>query len=201
MAAERFIELIDGDTIQRRVAELGEQITNDYPSEDVVVVCILKGSLLFMKDLMDHLPLTYTPEFISLTRFGREGRVAVALDVSVPLDDRDVLIVLDIVDTGLTLNTIRTMIDAHGARSVRTAALLDKVPRRIIDVDVEYRGFEVGDEYLLGYGLDYEGRFRNVPSVWAVMDFPTFAENPRAFDDVAYGKDFGHRTPDTGQPT
>ena len=67
MAVERFIELIDGDTIQRRVAELGEEITNDYPSEDVVVVCILKGSLLFMKDLMDHLPLTYTSEFISLT--------------------------------------------------------------------------------------------------------------------------------------
>ena len=139
MATERFIELIDGDTIQRRVAELGEQITNDYPSEDVVVVCNLKGSLLFMKDLMDHLPLTYTSEFISLTRFGREGRVAVALDVSVPLHDRDVLIVLDIVDSGLSLYTIRTMIDDHGARSVRTAALLDKAPRRIIDVDVEYR--------------------------------------------------------------
>ena len=188
MAAERFIELIDGDTIQRRVAELGEQITNDYPSEDVVVVCILKGSLLFMKDLMDHLPLTYTPEFISLTRFGREGRVAVALDVSVPLDDRDVLIVLDIVDTGLTLNTIRTMIDAHGARSVRTAALLDKVPRRIIDVDVEYRGFEVGDEYLLGYGLDHEGLYRNLDSVWAVMDMAEFSEDPMQFAPIAFSQ-------------
>jgi hypoxanthine phosphoribosyltransferase len=188
MAAERFIELIDGDTIQRRVAELGEQITNDYPSEDVVVVCILKGSLLFMKDLMDHLPLTYTPEFISLTRFGREGRVAVALDVSVPLDDRDVLIVLDIVDTGLTLNTIRTMIDAHGARSVRTAALLDKVPRRIIDVDVEYRGFEVGDEYLLGYGLDHEGLYRNLDSVWAVMDMADFSEDPLQFVPIAFSQ-------------
>lgn len=190
MAAERFIELIDEETIQRRVAELGEEITNDYAGEDVVVVCILKGSLLFMKDLMDHLPLTYTSEFISLTRFGREGRVSVALDVSVPLDGRDVLIALDIVDTGLTLNTIRTMITAHGARSVRTAALLDKAPRRIIDVGVEYRGFEVGDEYLLGYGLDHAGLYRNLNSVWAVMDMAHFVENPLGFAELAY--------PDTG---
>jgi len=187
MAVERFIELINEETIQRRVAEIGDEITNDYESEDVVVVCILKGSLLFMKDLMDRLPLTYTSEFISLTRFGRDGRVSVALDVSVPLDGRDVLIVLDIVDTGLTLNTIRTMLTAHGARSVRTAALLDKVPRRIVDVDVEYRGFEVGDEYLLGYGLDHEGLYRNLNSVWAVMDMAHLTEDPMAFSKIAYG--------------
>ena len=186
MAAERFIELIDEKTIQRRVAEIGEEITNDYPGEDVVVVCILKGSLLFMKDLMDHLPLTYTSEFISLTRFGRDGRVSVALDVSVPLDGRDVLVVLDIVDTGLTLNTIRTMITAHGARSVRTTALLDKAPRRIIDVDVEYRGFEVGDEYLLGYGLDHAGLYRNLNSVWAVMDMEHFTNDPLGFATIAF---------------
>jgi len=186
MAAERFVELINEETIQRRVAELGEDITNDYAGEDVVVVCILKGSLLFMKDLMDQLPLTYTSEFISLTRFGRDGRVSVALDVSVPLEGRDVLIVLDIVDTGLTLNTIRTMISAHGARSVRTAALLDKAPRRIVDVAVEYRGFEVGDEYLLGYGLDHAGFYRNINSVWAVMDMAHFAENPLEFSEIAY---------------
>lgn len=186
MAVERFVELINEKTIQRRVAELGDEITNDYGGEDVVVVCILKGSLLFMKDLMNRLPLTYTSEFISLTRFGRDGRVSVALDVSVPLDGRDVLIVLDIVDTGLTLNTIRTMITAHGARSVRTAALLDKVPRRIVDVDVEYRGFEVGDEYLLGYGLDHEGLYRNLNAVWAVMDMAHLTENPMAFSEIVY---------------
>lgn len=183
---ERFVEVIDDDVLQRRVAELGEEITNSYPDEDVVVVGILKGSLLFMKDLMDHLPLTYTSEFLALTRFGHEGRVSVALDVSVPLEGRDVLLVLDIVDTGLTLNTIRTMLDARGARSVRTAALLDKAPRRIVDVDIEFRGFEVGDEYLLGYGLDYEGWYRNLRSVWAVMDMVHFTENPSSFASIAY---------------
>ena len=191
-----FQQVIDEDVLQRRIAEMGEEIMNSFPDDDVVVVGILKAGLFFMKDLLDQLPLTYTSEFMSLTRFGHDGRVSVAMDVSVPLEGRDVLLVLDLVDTGLTLATIKRMMDARGARSLKTAALLDKVPRRIVDVNVDFRGFEVGDEYLLGYGLDYEGRFRNVPSVWAVMDFPTFAENPRAFDDVAYGSGSGVRTPE-----
>ena len=182
----QYVQVIDEATIQRRVAEMASDIAADH-GDDVVVICILKGSLLFMKDLMDHLPYTYTPEFLALTRFGRDGRVSVALDVSVPLEGRDVVVVLDTVDTGLTLNTIRTMLEAHGARSVSTAALLDKAPRRIVDVDVEYRGFEVGDEYLLGYGLDYEGLYRNLKSVWAVLDMPAFTDDPRAFASIAYG--------------
>ncbi|MGI9666877.1 MAG: phosphoribosyltransferase, partial [Acidimicrobiia bacterium] len=146
MVADQYVEVIGADILQRRVAELGDEIAPVY-GDDVVVVGVLKGSLIFMKDLMTHLPLTYTAEFLSLTRFGHDGRVSVNLDVSIPLEDRDVLLVLDIVDTGLTLNTIRTMLATRGARSVRTVALLDKVPRRIVDVDLEFRGFEVGDEY------------------------------------------------------
>lgn len=184
--ADQYVEVIASDILQRRVAELGNEITEAYPTEDVVVVGVLKGSLIFMKDLMDHLPLTYTSEFLSLTRFGHDGRVSVNLDVSIPLESRDVLLVLDIVDTGLTLNTIRTMLSTRGASSVRTVALLDKVPRRIVDVDLEYRGFEVGDEYLLGYGLDYEGWYRNLNSVWAVMDMGHFTEHPRSFAPFAY---------------
>ncbi|GMQ93891.1 MAG: hypoxanthine phosphoribosyltransferase [Acidimicrobiia bacterium] len=183
---EPFVEVITEQTLQRRVAEMGAQITADYPEGDLVVIAILKGSLFFYKDLLAHLPLTSTAEFLSLTRFGREGRVSVAMDVSIPLDDRDVLVVLEIVDTGLTLATIQRLIEAHGARSVRTATLLDKAPRRIVDVPIDYRGFEVGDEYLLGYGLDWEGYYRNVPSIWAVLDIPHLAENPRSFDSVAY---------------
>jgi hypoxanthine phosphoribosyltransferase len=109
------------------------------------------------------------------------------MDVSIPLYGRDVLLVLEIVDTGLTLATIQRLMVAHGARSVRTAALLDKAPRRIVDVPVDYRGFEVGDEYLLGYGLDWNGYYRNIRSIWAVMDLPRLAEHPRSFDEVAYG--------------
>lgn len=183
---DAFVEVISEETLQRRVAELGEEITNAYPDEDVVVIGILKAGLFFMKDLMDQLPLTYTSEFMGLTRFGHEGRVSIAMDVSVPLEGRDVLLVLDLVDTGLTLSTITNMMATRGTRTLRTVTLLDKVPRRIVDVDVDFRGFEVGDEYLLGYGLDYKGRYRNVKSVWAVMDFEHLADNPRAFDDVAF---------------
>lgn len=187
--ADAFVEVISHETLQRRVSEMGAQITRDYPDGDLVVVGILKGCLFFFKDLLDHLPLLCESDFLSLTRFGHEGRVSVAMDVSIPLEGRDVLIVLEIVDTGLTLTTIQRLIEAHGARSVATVALLDKAPRRIVDVLVEYRGFEVGDEYLLGYGLDWNGYYRNLSSIWAVMDLPYLAENPRAFDALAFASD------------
>lgn len=181
-----FVEVIARDTVARRVAELADEINAEYPDGDLVVVGVLKGSLIFMRDLLVHLPLNSTPQFLALTRFGTDGRVSVTLDLDVPLDGRDVLLVLEIVDTGLTLATIRTMLESKGARSVRTVTLLDKAPRRIVDVPLEYRGFEVGDEYLLGYGLDWRGLFRNLPSVWAVMNMPRFLDEPNTFVDVAY---------------
>lgn len=181
-----FVEVIARDTVARRVAELADEINAEYPDGDLVVVGVLKGSLIFMRDLLAHLPLNSTPQFLALTRFGTDGRVSVTLDLDVPLDGRDVLLVLEIVDTGLTLATIRTMLESKGARSVRTVTLLDKAPRRIVDVPLEYRGFEVGDEYLLGYGLDWRGLFRNLPSVWAVMNMPRFLDEPTTFVDVAY---------------
>jgi hypoxanthine phosphoribosyltransferase len=184
--SEDFAEVISTDTIARRVSELAAEITGDLPSDDVVVVAILKGSIIFLKDLMAHLPYTYTADFLSLTRFGRDGRVSVAMDVSVPLTDRDVLLVLEIVDTGLTLATIRKMMLARGVRSLRTVALIDKAPRRIVDVPLEYRGFEVGDEYLLGYGMDWHGRYRNVNSIWAALDISVLAETPEVFEDLVF---------------
>ncbi len=184
--SDDFVEVISPEVLARRVAELAAEIRLDYPDGDLVVVGVLKGSVIFMKDLLDHLPLDSTPQFLALTRFGREGRVSVTLDIDEPLDGKDVLLVMEIVDTGLTLGTIRKMLDAKGAKSVSTVALLDKAPRRIVDIPVEYRGFEVGDEYLLGYGLDWKGLFRNLRSVWAVMNMPRFLAEPQAFVDAAY---------------
>jgi hypoxanthine phosphoribosyltransferase len=184
---EPFVEVISHETLQRRVSEMGEEVSRDYPEGDVVVVGILKGSLFFHKDLLDRMPHTCQADFLSLTRFGNEGRVSVAMDVSIPLHGRDVLVVLEIVDTGLTLATIQRLMEAHGARSVRTATLLDKTTRRIVDVKIDYRGFEVGDEYLLGYGLDWNGVYRNIRSIWAVMDLPRLADNPREFEPIVFG--------------
>jgi hypoxanthine phosphoribosyltransferase len=185
--SEEFTQVISSETIARRVGELATEITNDVPSEDVVVVAVLKGSVIFLKDLMEQLPYTYTTDFLALTRFGRAGRVSVAMDVSVPLDGKDVLLVLEIVDTGLTLATIRKMMLARGVRSLRTVALIDKAPRRIVDVPLEYRGFEVGDEYLLGYGMDWQGRYRNLDSIWAALDISVLAETPEVFEDIVFG--------------
>ncbi|MEA2023468.1 MAG: hypoxanthine phosphoribosyltransferase [Actinomycetota bacterium] len=178
---EPFIEVIDEGALQQRVAELGEEITESLTDLDPVVIGVLKGSVPFLTDLARHLPLTIELDFLSLTRFGREGRVSIAMDLSVPVEGRSVLIVEDIVDTGLTLTTMRKMLAARGAKSVTTVALLDKVKRRIVDVPVEHRGFEVGDEFLLGYGMDWRGRFRNVPSIWAVMDLSVLTSDPDSF--------------------
>ena len=181
-----FVEVIDEPTLQRRVAELGREITDALVQDDPVVVGGLKGSVPFLTDLSRHLPLTVEIDFLNLTRFGREGRVSVAMDLSVPIEGRSVVIVEDIVDTGLTLATLRKMLFARGASGVSTAALLDKSTRRIVDVPVEHRGFEVGDEFLLGYGMDWHGRYRNVPSIWAVMDLSVLNSDPDAFRRHAF---------------
>lgn len=186
-----FVEVIDEVTLQRRVAELGHEITENLEEPDPIVVGVLKGSVPFLTDLFRYLPLTVEVDFLNLTRFGREGRVSVAMDLSIPVEGRSVLIVEDIVDTGLTLATLRKMLLARGASSVSTVALLDKAARRIVDVPVEYRGFEVGDEFLLGYGMDWQGRFRNVPSVWAVMDLSVLTSDPDAFSRHAF-RDIPH---------
>lgn len=187
--SDKFVRVTDRATLRRRVSELSDAINRDYPDGDLVVIGILKGSLFLMKDLLDGLPLDSTPEFLALTRFGEEGRVSVTLDIGEPVEGRDVLLVMEIVDTGLTLSTIRRMLDTRGARSISTVALFDKAPRRIVDVPIEYRGFEVGDEYLLGYGLDWDGLFRNLNSVWAVLDMAALVDDPDTFVRATYSAD------------
>lgn len=185
--SEPYVEVIDENALQRRVAELGKEVTAQLTEPDPVVIGVLKGSIPFLNDLAHHLPLTIEVDFLSLTRFGREGRVSIAMDLSVPVEGRSVLIVEDIVDTGLTLVTMRKMLLARGAKSVTTVALLDKAQRRIVDVPVEHRGFEVGDEFLLGYGMDWHGRYRNVPSIWAVMDLSVLTTDPDSFGQRVFG--------------
>jgi hypoxanthine phosphoribosyltransferase len=183
-----YVEVIDELTLQERVRELGREVTGELEDSDPVVVGVLKGSVPFLTDLTRHLPPTIEIDFLNLTRFGREGRVSVAMDLSVPIEGRSVLIVEDIVDTGLTLATLRKMLLARGAAGVSTVALLDKSTRRIIDVPLEHRGFEVGDEFLLGYGMDWQGRYRNVPSIWAVMDLALLTADPDSFRRHAFRK-------------
>lgn len=183
---EPFVEVIDEATLIERVAQLGAEITADLGSVEPVVIGILKGSVPFLRDLSHHLPLESEIEFLALTRFGHEGKVSVAMDTSIPLVGRSILLVEDIVDTGLTLATLRRTLVARGAVDVKTVALIDKVQRRIVDVPVEYAGFEVGDEYLLGYGMDWEGRYRNLRSIWAALDISVLQDDPMAFADWVF---------------
>ena len=171
-------EVVDTATIAARVAELGVEIAADYGDRSPVLLGVLNGAVPFLADLSRHLPPDIEIDFLSLTRFGEEGRVGISVDSATPLTGRDVLIVEDIVDTGLTLSYLLGLLETRRPASLATVTLVDKRTRRIVDVDLEYRGFEVGDEFLLGYGLDWEGMYRNLSSLWAVLDLASFQEDP-----------------------
>lgn len=182
-----FVEVVPEGTIRRRVEELGGELADAVDGSVPVLVGVLNGAVPFLADLVRAMPVDLEVEFIALTRFGHHGRVAIDLDTERPLEGRHVVIVEDIVDTGLTLTSLRRLVEARGASEVRTVALVDKRPRRIVDVPLEHRGFEVGDEFLLGYGLDWEGRYRNLRSLWAVLDLARFREEPDALASEVFG--------------
>ena len=172
-------EVLARADLQSRAAELGAAITEDFRGRDPLFVVVLNGSFPFAADLVRHVDTVSEIDFLGLNRFGESGRIAIAMDLMTPVFDRHVIIVEDIVDTGLTLKVMRRMMADRGAASVSTAALLDKTRRRVTEVPIEYRGFQVGDEFLLGYGLDWNGLYRNMRSIWAVLDIEAFVENPK----------------------
>lgn len=171
-------EVISEDELRSRVAELGKAISYDYLGRNPLFVVMMKGALPFAADLIRHMDAESEVDFLVLNRFGESGRIGIAMDLSSPVLDRNVVIVDDIVDTGLTLSVLRKMMLDRGAASVATASLFDKTRRRVTDVAIEYRGFEVGDEFLIGYGLDWEGYYRNLRSIWAVLEMEQFVDDP-----------------------
>jgi len=181
-----FLEVVDAGALQRRTRELGEAITADYEGLNPVLVGVMKGALPFLADLIRQLEMPHEVDFLLLTRFGDKGRVSLAMDTAISLEGRHVLLVEDIVDTGLTLSTLIRNLEVRRPATLKTVALFDKVARRIVDVPVEYRGFEIGDEFLLGYGLDWEGRYRNLPGVWAVMEMERLQDLHDTFPAVAF---------------
>lgn len=189
MSDTPFLEVIDAETLQRRVGELADEISEAYRDREPTLVGVLTGSVPFLADLVRNMEGSLKVEFIALTRFGEEGQVSIAMDSLQPLAGSHVVLVEDIVDTGLTLSAVRKMLETRHVASLEVVTLLDKAPRRIVDVPLEYRGFEVGDEFLLGYGLDYEGKYRNLRSLWAVMDLSAFREDPGSLGRHVYTAD------------
>lgn len=173
--------------IAARVAELAEAIRRDFQGREPVLLGVLQGAVPFLADLSRQLSPRVDIDFLSLTRFGSEGRVAISVDSATPISGRHVLVVEDIVDTGLTLSYLLGLLETRGPASLATATLLDKRSQRIVDVPLHYRGFEVGDEFLLGYGLDWEGRYRNLPGLWAVLDLGALRRDAEAATRGVFG--------------
>ena len=161
--------LYSEDTFKERIAQMGQQITADYQGADLVVVGLLKGAFVFMADLVRAIDLPLEVDFMVVSSYGSgtesSGELSIAKDLSTPVEGRDVLIIDDILDTGLTLSLLSEQLKARGAASVRSAVLLDKKARRKHPVDCSYVGFFCPDEFIVGYGLDYAQAYRALPYV------------------------------------
>lgn len=166
--------LFDEETISRRIAELGAQITEDYRGKQLTALVVLKGSFVFASDLLRKVDLPMNVEFIGLRSYGsrREtsGVVQITMDVKHPLNHQHVLIIEDIVDTGLTLSYLERNLATRDTASIKLASLLHKPSRTEVPVDIDYLGFTIPDKFVIGYGLDDAGLYRNLPFIGAVKD-------------------------------
>lgn len=177
--------LIDAASLQRRIAELAQEIAAACAGAELppVLVGVLKGSVLFLADLVRALPIDVEVDFMSISSYSaggaQSGVVRIVKDLDSDVHGRDVVIVEDIVDTGLTLNYLRRNLGARSPRSLRAVTLLDKSVRRIVPVPLEHRGFDIPDVFVVGYGLDFQALYRNVRDLLSVPDLARLANDPR----------------------
>jgi hypoxanthine phosphoribosyltransferase len=161
--------LLSHDVIQARVREMGAEISKDYAGREPHLVGVLKGALPFMVDLMRNIDLSVTLDYIAVSSYGAatktSGEVKLVKDLDQGLEGRDLLVVEDIVDTGLTLNYLMNVLRARGPRTLKVAALLSKPSRRLVETPVDYTGFTIEDKFVVGYGLDYNEKHRNLRDI------------------------------------
>ena len=161
--------LISEDQIQQKVKELGKQITRDYKGKDPILVGVLNGAVIFMADLMRCIDIPVEIDFMAVSSYGvsteSSGIVRILKDLDKSIEDRHVIVVEDIIDTGLTLKYLTTLLKDRKPRSIRLCSLLDKPERRKIDIDIDYKGFSIPDEFVVGYGLDFKEKYRNLPYI------------------------------------
>ena len=170
--AERIRVLLTEEAVDARIREIGEQISRDYEGRQVHLVCVLKGGSFFMCELAKRITVPVSMDFMSVSSYGSatksSGVVKIVKDLDESLKDKDVLVVEDIVDSGRTLSYLLEMLRDRGPKSLRLCTLLDKPERRVVDVHVDYTGFQIPDEFVVGYGLDYDQRYRNLPYIGVV---------------------------------
>lgn len=171
----KLAKLIEAEEIQTRVKELGAAITKEFKGEDLVAICILKGSHMFYSDLLRQIDLNVVCEFFGVSSYHGEtqssGEVKVTLDVANPLEGKNVLLVEDIVDSGLTMQYLKKCLLARNPKKLRTVSLLVKPAAMKADVGLDYQGFEIKNEFVVGYGLDYQELYRNLPYIAKAENF------------------------------
>ena len=170
--SEHVRVLLSEEEVDKRIQEIGEQISRDYAGKQVHLVCVLKGGVFFLCELAKRITVPVSMDFMSVSSYGSatksSGVVKIVKDLDEPLKDKDVLVVEDIVDSGRTLSYLLDMLRDRGPKSIKLCTLLDKPERRVVDVDVDYTGFTIPDEFVVGYGLDYDQRYRNLPFIGVV---------------------------------
>lgn len=172
--AEKVRVLLTEQEVDERIQAIGEQISKDYAGRQVHLICVLKGGSFFMCELAKRITVPVSLDFMSVSSYGSEtkssGVVKIVKDLDESIKDKDVLVVEDIVDSGRTLSYLMDMLNDRGPASLRLCTLLDKPERRVVDVNVDYTGFQIPDEFVVGYGLDYDQKYRNLPYI-GIIEF------------------------------
>ena len=162
-------EMLTEDAVNKRIRELGEKISEDYAGQEIRMICVLKGGSFFMCELAKRISVPVSIDFMSVSSYGGDtkysGVVKIVKDLDESITGKDVLVVEDIIDSGRTLSYLMAMLRDRGPKSLKLCTLLDKPDRRVIDVKVDYTGFEIPDEFVVGYGLDYDQLYRNLPYI------------------------------------
>ena len=170
--AERVEVMLSEEEVDRRIQEIGEQISKDYAGKQVHLVCVLKGGSFFLCELAKRITVPVSLDFMSVSSYGGDtkssGVIKIVKDLDEPLEGKDVLIVEDIIDSGRTLSYLIEILKQRNPASIRLCTLLDKPERRVTDVKVDYVGFNIPDEFVVGYGLDYAQKYRNLPYIGVV---------------------------------
>lgn len=171
---DKIRTLIGREELEKRIAELGEEISRDYAGKELHMICILKGGVMFMTELSKHISCHVSMDFMSVSSYGNErvssGRIRILKDLDEPIEGRDVLIVEDIIDSGKTLSHLLEVLECRKPASIRLCTMLDKPDRREVEVKVDYVGFKIPDKFVLGYGLDYDQFYRNLPYIAEVAN-------------------------------
>lgn len=170
--AERIRVLLSEEEVNERIRQIGEQISKDYEGRQVHLICVLKGGSFFMCELAKRITVPVSLDFMSVSSYGSgtksSGVVKIVKDLDEPLDGKDVIVVEDIVDSGRTLSYLLEILGKRNPKSLALCTMLDKPERRVVDVKVDYTGFNIPDEFVVGYGLDYDQRYRNLPYIGVV---------------------------------